>query len=51
LRDFGRKVSESGRVTYQRPRGTHDDLILAICIALFMATNRAWTSVEPFPLI
>lgn len=40
LRDFGRKVSESGRVTYNARAGAHDDLILAICIALFMATNK-----------
>jgi hypothetical protein len=40
LRDFGRKVSESGRVTYNARSGAHDDLILAICIALFIATNR-----------
>ena len=49
LRDFGREVSESGRVTYNARAGAHDDLILAICIALFMARNRPWTSVEPFP--
>ena len=40
LRDFGRKVSESGRVTYNARSGAHDDLILAICIALFIATNK-----------
>ena len=40
LRDFGRKVSESRRVTYNARSGAHDDLILSICIALFMATNR-----------
>ena len=38
-------MSESGRVTYNARAGAHDDLILAICIALFMATNRAWTIV------
>lgn len=43
LRDFGRKVSESGRVTYNARSGAHDDLILAICIALFIATNRPTT--------
>ena len=40
MRDFGRKVSESGRVTYNARGGAHDDLILSICIALFMATNK-----------
>jgi len=34
LRDFVRKVSESGRVIYNARSGAHDDLILAICIAL-----------------
>ena len=37
LRDFGRKVSESGRVTYNARSGAH---VLAICIALFIATNK-----------
>lgn len=40
LRDFARKVSESGRVTYDARSGAHDDLILSIAIALFVATNR-----------
>lgn len=40
LQDFARKVSESGRVTYNARSGAHDDLILAICIALFFATHR-----------
>jgi hypothetical protein len=47
LRDFGRKVSESGRVTYNARSGAHDDLILAICIALFIATNRPTFHREP----
>ncbi len=46
MRDFGRKVSESGRVTYNARSGAHDDLILSICIALFMATNRPTFSLE-----
>jgi hypothetical protein len=50
LRDFGRKVSESGRVTYNARSGAHDDLILAICIALFMATNRPTVTIEPLLL-
>jgi hypothetical protein len=50
LQNFTRKVAESGRVTYDARSGKHDDLILAICIALFMATKpRAFSSVEPFP--
>lgn len=51
LRDFGRKVSESGRVTYNARSGAHDDLILAICIALFMALNRPTTTRAPFPVL
>lgn len=50
LKDFNRKVSESGRITYNARSGKHDDLILAICIALFLATNGNESSVEPFPL-
>jgi hypothetical protein len=46
LRDFGRKVSESGRVTYNARAGAHDDLILAMCIAIFIATNRIESSSE-----
>jgi hypothetical protein len=47
LRDFARKVSESGRVTYNARSGKHDDLILSICIALFVALNRNTVSIEP----
>lgn len=47
LRDFNRKVSESGRVTYNARSGSHDDLVLAICIALFIATNMPTTTQEP----
>ena len=47
LKDFARKVSESGRVTYNARAGKHDDLILSICIVLFIACNRPVTRVEP----
>jgi hypothetical protein len=40
LKDFSRKVSEAGRVTFSARSGKHDDLVLSICIALFMACNR-----------
>jgi hypothetical protein len=49
LKDFSRKVSESGRVTYNARSGAHDDLILSICIALHVALNRQSSIVEPFP--
>jgi hypothetical protein len=47
LRDFNRKVSQTGHVTYNAKVGKHDDLILAVCIALFMAENKTTTTVEP----
>lgn len=40
LKDFKRKVSEAGRVTYDARSGAHDDLVLAVAIALFVALNR-----------
>jgi hypothetical protein len=46
LRDFARKVSESGRVTFNARSGAHDDLVLAVAIALFAALNRPWSSCE-----
>ena len=42
LKDFARKVSESGRVTFARS-GSHDDLVLSLAIALFAALNRNGT--------
>jgi hypothetical protein len=39
LKDFQRKVSESGRATYDARSGTHDDLILACAIGLWFATE------------
>jgi hypothetical protein len=47
LRDFNRKVSETGHVTYNAKVGKHDDLIIAVCLCLFMATNRSVTVQEP----
>jgi hypothetical protein len=47
LKDFARKVSESGRVTFNARSGAHDDLVLAVAIALFTALNRTrWESTE-----
>jgi hypothetical protein len=37
LRDFARKVSESGRVSFNARSGSHDDLVLAVAIGLFLA--------------
>jgi hypothetical protein len=47
LKNFARKVSESGRVSYDAKSGKHDDLISAICIAIFLACNRTTASSEP----
>src|SRR5262249_54878376 len=44
LKDFARKVSEAGRVTYNARAGRHDDLVLAVAIALFIATHRSSAS-------
>jgi hypothetical protein len=40
LKDFQRKVSESGRATYDARSGAHDDLILACAIGLWFAMDR-----------
>lgn len=50
LKDFSRKVSESGRVTFNARSGAHDDLVLAVAIALFATTTgrtRSWTTELP----
>lgn len=39
LKDFRRKVSEAGRATYAARTGAHDDLVLAVAIALWFATS------------
>lgn len=49
LKDFRRKVSDAGRATYAARTGAHDDLVLAVAIALWFATNGSSVSVEPFP--
>ena len=42
LKDFRRKLSDAGRATYAARTGTHDDLVLAVAIAL-------WWAVQPPP--
>jgi hypothetical protein len=49
LKDFARKVSDAGRVTYSARSGAHDDLVLACAIALFAALNRTSSGIEPLP--
>jgi hypothetical protein len=50
LREFQRKVSESGRSTYDARSGAHDDLILSCAIALWWATSETISSVRPLHL-
>ncbi|MGB6659936.1 MAG: hypothetical protein WBE14_17600 [Xanthobacteraceae bacterium] len=47
LKDFKRKVSEAGRVSFNARSGTHDDLVLAVAIAAWFAGNRHEVSQEP----
>jgi hypothetical protein len=46
LKDFQRKVSDAGRATYNARVGAHDDLILAVAIALWFSTNMPRATVE-----
>jgi hypothetical protein len=46
LKDFQRKVSDAGRATYNARVGAHDDLVLAVAIALWFATNMPTCKVE-----
>jgi hypothetical protein len=43
LKDFARAVSASGRVTFNARSGSHDDLVLAVAIALFLALGMPRT--------
>ena len=40
LKDFRRHLTAAGRATYQARTGRHDDLVLAVAIALWWATER-----------
>jgi hypothetical protein len=51
LKDFQRSVSAAGRATYEARVGKHDDLILAVAIALWWCTSGPRTSIEPFPQV
>jgi hypothetical protein len=48
LRDFSRHVTASGRVTFDARSGSHDDMVFACCVALFLATGgrREWSQSE-----
>lgn len=47
LKDFRRKVSEAGRATYSARTGAHDDLVLAVAIALWFAKSGPVSRSEP----
>jgi hypothetical protein len=47
LKDFRRHVTEAGRNTYQARVGAHDDLVLAVAIALWRAVRRKKTFNRP----
>jgi hypothetical protein len=47
LKDFQRKVSDAGRATYNARNGAHDDLVLAVAIAVWFATNEPTASQGP----
>jgi hypothetical protein len=51
LKDFQRKVSDAGSATYNARTGAHDDVVLAVAIALWWAPSGPVTSIEPFPLV
>lgn len=40
LKDFRRNVTAAGRATYQARTGKHDDLVLAVAIALWWVPER-----------
>jgi hypothetical protein len=40
LKDFRRHVSEAGRYSFEARSGAHDDLVLAVAIALWRATSK-----------
>jgi hypothetical protein len=46
LKSFHRKISEAGRATYNARVGAHDDLVLCVAIALWMATQGRTFSVS-----
>lgn len=46
MKDFRRHVSDAGRATYNARTGKHDDLVLSVAIALWMATFGPSVSVS-----
>jgi hypothetical protein len=51
LKDFRRHVGAAGRATYQARTGRHDDLVLAVAIALWWATERRRHQMHMYPVV
>jgi hypothetical protein len=51
LKDFRRHVTTAGRATYQARTGRHDDLVLAVAIALWWAVERRKHTMRVGPLL
>src|SRR5260221_9370810 len=48
LKDFRRKVSTAGRFAYEARVGRHDDLVLAVALALWATVGRPKPPVAAF---
>ena len=46
LRDFRVKISKAAHETYEAREGTHDDLVLSLAIALFVAENQGPPAID-----
>jgi hypothetical protein len=51
LKDFRRHVTAAGRATYQAHTGKHDDLVLAVAIALWWCGERRRHRMHQGPVI
>jgi hypothetical protein len=51
LQDFRRHVTAAGRATYSARTGKHDDLVLAVAIALWWAVERRKHTMRVGPLL
>jgi hypothetical protein len=49
LRDFRVKISKAANETYESREGAHDDLVLALAIALFVAENQGPPAISVAP--
>jgi hypothetical protein len=51
LRDFRVKISKAAHETYDAREGAHDDLVLALAIALFVAENQPRPVEAELPMV